>query len=88
MRLLGGMDVDEVHRYFEGDERAVCRSLLSWANDGSHFAHDDLFVSDDSPAIEIYLKVFRMIYEKSGHINHYKMMMAQQSRNGTPDEAT
>jgi wobble nucleotide-excising tRNase len=81
-RLLGGMEVDEVHKFFEGDERAVCRAMLSWANDGSHFAHDDLFVSDDVPAVDIYLKVFRTIFEKSGHINHYKMMMGEPASNG------
>jgi wobble nucleotide-excising tRNase len=81
-RLLGGMEVDEVHKFFEGDERAVCRALLSWANDGSHFAHDDLFVSDDLPAVDTYLKVFRTIFEKCGHINHFKMMMGEQADNG------
>ena len=44
-------------------------------HDGSHYAHDDLYVSIDDSMVETYLKVFKEIFEKSGHIEHYKMMM-------------
>ena len=42
---------------------------------GSHYAHDDLYVSIDDSMVDTYLKVFRAIFEKAGHIAHYKMMM-------------
>jgi wobble nucleotide-excising tRNase len=53
----------------------ICKSLFSWINVGSHFAHDDIFVSIDDGMIESYLTVFQNIFHKTGHIAHYKMMM-------------
>ena len=32
-------------------------------------------MSIDDTTVETYLKVFRAIFENSGHIAHYKMMM-------------
>jgi wobble nucleotide-excising tRNase len=47
----------------------------TWVNDGSHFAHDDVYVSLDESMVETYLGVFRKIFERSGHLAHYEMMM-------------
>lgn len=44
-------------------------------HDGSHYAHDDLYVSIDESMVDSYLRVFRAIFDKSGHSSHYKMMM-------------
>ncbi len=74
-KILGGVDSDKICEMFDGKEKLICKSLFSWINDGSHFAHDDLYVSIDSTQVEIYLKVFRAIFEKAKHISHYKMMM-------------
>lgn len=76
-KILGGIDPDKICEMFDGKEKCICKSLFSWVNDGSHFAHDDLYVSIDSNQIENYLSVFRRIFEKSGHIAHYKMMMGE-----------
>lgn len=73
--ILGGVDPGEVCAKFEGEEKLICRSLFSWINAGSHFAHDDLYVSVDSRSIENSLRVFRQVFAKMGHIAHYKMMM-------------
>jgi wobble nucleotide-excising tRNase len=75
-KILGGVDPDKICGMFEGKEKLICKSLFSWVNDGSHFAHDDLYVSIDSSMVETYLKVFREIFKKSDHLAHYKMMMA------------
>ena len=53
----------------------VCNSLLSWINDGSHFAPDDLYLACDPNQVDRYLSVFQRIFEESGHAGHYKMMM-------------
>jgi wobble nucleotide-excising tRNase len=74
-KILGGVDPDKICAKFEGKEKLICKSLFSWINDGSHFAHDDLYVTIDDSTVEIYLKVFRAVFEKSKHIEHYKMMM-------------
>lgn len=74
-KILGGVDSDEIYAMFEGKEKLICKSLFSWVHDGSHFAHDDLYVSIDDSTVETYLKVFKAIFEKSGHLAHYNMMM-------------
>ena len=79
-RILGGTDPDQTCDLFEGKEKIICKSLFSWVNDGSHFAHDDVFISVDDSGAEIYLKVFKDIFEKSKHIAHYDMMMREDSQ--------
>jgi wobble nucleotide-excising tRNase len=74
-KILGGMDLDALCSYFEGKDKLICKSLLSWTNDGSHFANDDLYQTVDDTMVEGYLRVFRTVFEKSGHFAHYKMMM-------------
>lgn len=74
-KILGGVDFDDLCVMFEGRDRIVCKSLCSWVHDGSHYAHDDLYVSIDESAVDNYLRVFRAVFDKSGHSAHYKMMM-------------
>ena len=74
-KILGGVDLDKIYTMFEGKDKLICKALFSWVNDGSHFAHDNLYVSIDDSMVETYLKVFRTIFEKSDHLAHYKMMM-------------
>ncbi|MBB5391052.1 MULTISPECIES: AAA family ATPase [unclassified Herbaspirillum] len=74
-KILGGIDQDKIFAMFDGKERLICKSLFSWINDGSHFANDDLYVSIENGMVNTYLDVFRGVFEKSGHISHYKMMM-------------
>lgn len=78
-KILGGVDPDRICAMFDGREKFICKSLFSWVNDGSHYAHDDLYVSIDDSMVENYLKVFRAIFEKSEHFAHYKMMMGDVS---------
>jgi wobble nucleotide-excising tRNase len=74
-KILGGIEFDQICEMFEGKEKLICKSLCSWVHDGSHFAHDDLYVSIDDSMVGAYLNVFREIFHKSGHAAHYKMMM-------------
>ena len=73
--ILGGVDPDGIVEKFQGQERLICKSLFSWVNDGSHSAHDDLYVSIDEGAIDTYLTVFRNIFNVTGHVAHFEMMM-------------
>lgn len=75
-KILGGIEFDQLCAMFDGKEKIICKSLCSWVHDGSHYAHDDLYVSIDDSMVDSYLKVFRAIFDKSGHSAHYKMMMA------------
>ena len=77
-KILGGIDINNICDRFEGREKLMCKSLLSWVNDGSHAAHDSLYISINESEIDIYLKVFEGIFEKTGHTAHYDMMMSNE----------
>jgi wobble nucleotide-excising tRNase len=76
-KILGNMNVDRICDHFEGQEKMICKSLFSWINDGSHFSHDDLYISIDQSTIETYLKIFKEIFYKTNHKAHYCMMMGK-----------
>lgn len=78
-KILGRVDVNEISNKVPDEDRMACRSLISWVNDGSHFAGDDIFVSNTSTAVEKYLEIFKLIFEKMGHSAHYEMMYDEQS---------
>lgn len=57
------------------EDQMIARSLLYWINDGSHTIPDDLYIDTYTDIIPRYKDVFKAIFEKSGHIAHYNMMM-------------
>lgn len=57
------------------EEKNVCESLLYWINDGSHTIYDDLNIDMNSDISDIFKRIFRDIFDKTGHIEHYNMMM-------------
>lgn len=74
-KILGGINETELLEKFEGSEKIVCQSLLSWINQGSHIINDDLLVENSIDKQEKYLDVFKKIFIETGQINHYEMMM-------------
>ncbi len=76
-KILGNIDKDEIINMFDGQKKVICASLFAWINDGSHFANDDLYICTDDATVQQYLNVFKDIFEKSKHIEHYKMMMGK-----------
>ena len=87
-KILGGIEFDQLCSMFEGREKIICKSLCSWVHDGSHYAHDDLYVSIDDAMVDAYLKVFKAIFDKSEHSAHYKMMMGDDFVEDTSMAAT
>ncbi|MBO7448142.1 AAA family ATPase [bacterium] len=73
--LLGGKDLNNLHLEFPDGERQVFKSLISWANMGSHSAFDDYSATPTLYNAEKHLKVFKDLFDKTGHISHYNMMM-------------
>lgn len=73
--LLGGVDLSKLHLNYPEGERQVFKSLISWANAGSHSAFDDYSATPNLYNSEQYLKVFSDLFEKAGHKAHYDMMM-------------
>lgn len=74
-KILGNVDKDDIIARFEGKDQQICASLFSWVNDGSHSAHDDLYISVDDTVVARYLDVFRRIFKETGQHGHYEMMM-------------
>lgn len=83
-KILGGVDLNKLCEKFDGQEKLICKALVSWINDGSHFAHDDLYVAPDDSQVETYLKVFEEIFKKTDHHAHYRMMMGIQKQEEAP----
>lgn len=59
------------------EEKMICRSLLSWINDGSHTIPDDLYIDSYTDSIDRYKQIFKEVFFKMGHEAHYKMMMGE-----------
>lgn len=75
-KVLGKHDDDYILQKFPSmQEKEICRSLLCWVNDGSHCVPDDYSIIPDDGQVEKYLDVFKQVFEVTGHIQHYNMMM-------------
>lgn len=75
-KLLGNNFNDEIPKKFDiFEDQVICKSLLSWINDGSHCISDDLFVQESGDITEKYKKVFKDIFVKTKNEGHYEMMM-------------
>lgn len=85
-KILGGVDTYHLVDEFEGVEKTQCQSLMSWVNDGSHYAPDELYVAISDTMAESYLKIFFKIFKAAKHDAHYKMMMGDAYVDLDPDE--
>ena len=75
-RVLGKYGNDElIAKFDDAEEREICRSLISWINDGSHSLPDDLFIEQQDTTIEKYWDVFKNVFDRMDHLAHYDMMM-------------
>ena len=75
-RLLGKYGDDYlIQKFTTKEEQEICRSLISWINDGSHSINDDLYIELQDRTIETYKKVFKDIFLLTNHEGHYNMMM-------------
>ncbi len=72
-RLFGGVNPEDIIAAVDGAANLTCRSLLSWVNDGSHFAQDDLYHAIDDDMVERYLRVFRLVFDETGHRAHCRV---------------
>jgi wobble nucleotide-excising tRNase len=74
-KFFGNVDVNEIIEEFPDEDKVVCNTLLSWANDGSHHVNDDLYVDSNQEQNKIYFEVFRRIFINSNHESHFNMMI-------------
>ncbi|HHW6700622.1 TPA: AAA family ATPase, partial [Staphylococcus aureus] len=81
-KFFGSIDIDEIIEKFPEEEKLVCKTLLSWVNDGSHHINDDLYVDTNQEGTQNYINVFERIFKNSLHESHYNMMMGEYEING------
>ena len=75
-KILGNYSDETLITKFQNyEDQIICRSLISWINDGSHSVSDDLYIEAQEDLIENYLNVFKKIFEYTDHEGHYNMMM-------------
>jgi len=74
--ILGNKRDDFLINKFETrEEKDICRSLLSWTNEGSHTLPDDLYIEAPDDTIKTYIEVFKRIFYHTENKGHYLMMM-------------
>lgn len=73
--IIGNLDYEKCIDNMEGEDKILCKSLLSFINVNSHMVNDDFVVIFDEDTISKYIKVFEKIFEITGHKSHYDMMM-------------
>lgn len=74
--VLCGYNYEECINKFDGEDKLICKSLLSYINDGSHFISDDYVLCYED--LGNYKRVFKLIFEKMGHIKHYEAMSSSE----------
>ena len=88
-KILGKYGDDELVLMFEkSEDQEICRSLISWINDGSHSIAEDLYIEVPDDIIDRYFEVFRQIFIKTDHIGHYNMMMRTEEEIEETSEVT
>ncbi|WP_417794471.1 AAA family ATPase [Terasakiella pusilla] len=74
---IGSQSLDDLPSHFTGAEQSICRSLISWVHEGSHFTDDDYTVVPSLETVDRQKAVFKRIFEETRHIEHYNMMMGE-----------
>lgn len=80
-KYYGGISLNKLPDKMDKNHRWIVKTLLAWANDGSHSKFDDICCAPlQQNSVSLYLEAFRLIFEEMGHLAHYNMMM------GIPEE--
>ncbi len=78
-KILGKFTDDGIiDRFDTFEEQQICRSLISWINDGSHTIPDDLYVQTPDDSAQRYLAVFEKVFKYTNNHGHYQMMMGEE----------
>ena len=79
VRLGGYGKYELIEKYFSdnAEERITAMTLLKLMDEGSHGVSDESYVGDMEEVNRRYLKVFKRLFEKTGHLAHYEMMMRE-----------
>lgn len=70
---------------FNEQEGIIVKSLIKWVQDGSHSINDDLYIQDQEENNKNYYRIFQKIFEKTGHEEHFKMMVKRCVKENSED---
>lgn len=73
--VIGNLNYEEIIDNFSGQDKLICKTLLSYINAGSHRIDDDFHLSISNEMVDKYKDVFKKIFESAGQLDHYNMMM-------------
>ena len=77
-QVFGGISPDVIlEKFANAEDKKICRSLLSWVNEGSHFMPEDLYVEMSDEQLSRNKDIFHQIFVVMGQGAHYEMMMQQ-----------
>lgn len=71
----GGIWDDEITPLLDQSEQHVFKALFRWANEGSHSILEELYYAPTAITQDVYLSVFKRIFEVTDHGAHYRMMI-------------
>ena len=75
-KMLGNNPIRDRIDEFEPDEKPIYKALISWINIGSHSQMEEIFYNELTETnTELYLSVFKKIFDKTKQLSHYNMMM-------------
>ena len=82
-KMLGSVPIRDRINEFASGEKPIYKALISWINIGSHSQMEEVFYNElTENNTEIYLSVFKKIFDKTNQISHYNMMMKIDSDTG------
>lgn len=73
--LGGEFNLYEIDSDMSYEEQIVHNSLIAWSHSGSHTIMDYDAINLQSHSNEKWLNAFMVIFEKTGNISHYEVMM-------------
>lgn len=78
-RLVGVPDTDTIIAEMKSPDREIARSLMLWANAGSHSAFDDETFVNTSETTDTYRETLGLLFKKANYESHYNEMTKKYS---------
>ena len=76
-RFVGGTNIRDLSLELQGNDLAVARSFILWANSGSHNVLEDETDFNPTLSAENYRRILKVFFEKAGYPDHYQMMASR-----------
>lgn len=84
----GGIWDDDITPHLEQAEQHVFQALFRWSNEGSHSILEEAFYTPTPITQDVYLNVFRRVFEVTNQIAHYEMMVDGKGSLPQPADST